>query len=145
VGLAGDIREIADYIEVGATVPIGQGIESKLSDEIGAISREVQLGYPLSAREGKAAKAKPLRVSPRELEPGRSYRLSEQTPLMPEFEPADALAAIAKVRKIRAGSTFFVLRIRTKRGTPWYCVRVDRTEGWINSAALLGQRIERAQ
>jgi hypothetical protein len=142
LGLAGEIREIGDYIEVGATIPIGQGIEGGLTDEIGAISRDVRLDYPLSSRGHNSAKAAPLRVNPQELKAQRSYRLSEETPLMPEFEPADPLAAIAKMRKIRAGSVFTVLEVRTKRGTPWYRVRVDRAEGWINSTALLAQRVE---
>jgi hypothetical protein len=60
---------------------------------------------------------------------------------MPEFEPADPIAAIAAIRQLEPRGEFTVVEVRTHRNAPWYRVRTRIGEGWINSTALLGQEL----
>lgn len=76
---------------------------------------------------------------------GQSIVLKEETPLMPEVNPADAGAALAKIRQLPSGSRVEITKIAMKDSSPWYAVRILGTSGleagvgWINSAALIGQ------
>jgi hypothetical protein len=83
-------------------------------------------------------------TDPTTLVVGRSYILDRETPLMPEPDPADPLAALAKMKKIPAGSTFSVLSKTDVAGKPWYAVRTalnGAVTGWFNSTALAGQAL----
>ena len=60
---------------------------------------------------------------------------------MPEFDPTDALKAIGRIRYLSSGSIVKVIESRDKRGIPWYWVQSNGVYGWINSTALLGQRL----
>lgn len=62
---------------------------------------------------------------PDNLEIGKSYNLSKETPLMPEYEPSDPIAALEKIRYIRSGGTIDIVSIKRDRDTPWYFVRVN--------------------
>jgi len=74
------------------------------------------------------------------LEIGQSYRLSAQTPLMPELNPQDPIAAIAQIKDIPAETSIKILKTVNKQRTPWYQVEVAGFgQGWINSHALIGQ------
>lgn len=79
---------------------------------------------------------------------GRSYVLGRQTPLMPDPDPQDPIAALALVRNVTTDSTFVVLGKRTVSGVVWYQVRTavgDHVTGWFNSIALLGQHLRGGQ
>ena len=75
------------------------------------------------------------------LKVGQLIELSKKTPLMPELEPTDATAALGKVRDLSPKTTIKVLKIATKKNTPWYFVEATNlgTTGWINSIVLIGQ------
>ncbi|MBA7667127.1 hypothetical protein ES703_75212 [subsurface metagenome] len=79
------------------------------------------------------------------LRAGQTFRLTKETPLMPELEPADPMEAIGRMRKLPPRTTIKVLKVAIKRQTPWYFVEArssSRTllgKGWINSIALIGQ------
>ena len=83
------------------------------------------------------------------LQIGSFYRISRESPLMPEFEPTDPLGAIARMISLPASSTILIREKRYKRGTPWYRTEAYGLkgtrigEGWINSIALMGQRLTR--
>lgn len=83
------------------------------------------------------------------LELGIAYRLSKRTPMTPEFEPADVTGALAKIRYLDANSIIKIISARQKRATPWYEVQAKGPngdslgEGWVNSMALIGQRLEK--
>ena len=76
---------------------------------------------------------------------GQSFILSEQTPLMPELEPADPMAAIPQIKQLPPGTRIIVINTVLKGGVPWYEVRALSSagsplgSGWINSMALKGQ------
>jgi len=76
---------------------------------------------------------------------GQVFRLTKETPLMPELEPADPLKAIGKIQRLTPRTTIKVLEVSMPRQTPWYFVEARSTsrkllgKGWINSIALVGQ------
>ena len=82
-------------------------------------------------------------IDPFDLEIGARYRLSRETPLMPEFEPKDPIRALQAIKKIPPGGTVMVISRKQKAISPWYYVRYGSHEGWINSVALVGQSLER--
>lgn len=106
----------------------------------------VRDGSPLARAKTSVALFEAKNVTdPNTLVVGRSYVLDRETPLMPDPEPADPMAAIAQMKKIPAGSTFFVVTKRTVAGKPWYEVRTALgapVSGWFNSTALAGQALE---
>ena len=86
------------------------------------------------------------------IEPGETWIVSKQTPLMPFLNPNDPVSALTKMKKIPASGGFEVLSKQYKtKGNPWYKVIAfdqNRTEigcGWINSIALLGQQLKKPQ
>lgn len=81
----------------------------------------------------------------RSLTAGQTFTLSKQTPMMPELEPVDPLAAIQRMKQLSAGTRITILRTELKHSTPWYEVGAFSSagaslgSGWINSVALIGQ------
>ena len=94
-------------------------------------SKEAEERYPLDPTQS-------LRV-------GQALQLSRVTALMPGLEPADPMAALQRMRKLPPRTTIKVLKVTTKRQTPWYFVeakspsKASLGSGWINSIALMGQ------
>ena len=92
----------------------------------------------------------PRRTHPTNLARGSKYRVSRETPLMPHHSPGNPLVAIAQMKKIPVRGTIYIRATHDKRGTLWYEVAATDANGaklgrgWINSTALLGQSIERA-
>jgi len=81
-----------------------------------------------------------------DLQIGQEYQLSKETPLMPELEPADPIAALEAIKQIPAGKTIKIIKIETKEKTAWYYVEPEGIgHGWINSIALIGQFEEAEQ
>ena len=76
---------------------------------------------------------------------GQSMSLSRQTPLMPELDPADPMAAIQRMRQLPAGSQIRVVAVSDKHAALWYQVHASSPSGlslgsgWINRTALRGQ------
>ncbi|MDP2899335.1 MAG: FxLYD domain-containing protein [bacterium] len=113
---------------------------------------EPDSSYPPQSTEPDLSKNAARRVAspwidPYELRVGAIYRVSKDTPLMPEFEPRDPLRALEGMKTIRAGGSVRILSMRMKRSYPWYYVTLtDRAgqahTGWINSIALAGQSLE---
>jgi hypothetical protein len=87
-------------------------------------------------------------LDPQKLRTGQAFFVSKETPLMPELEPADPLAALQRMIQIPKGGAFKISEIRKKGTSPWYrVVAIDQNkkrigEGWINSTALLGQDLK---
>lgn len=87
-------------------------------------------------------------VDARSLSVSKNYRLSKETPLMPELEPANPIEAIGRMKKIPAGGLITIVKVTNKGNTPWYFVQAKASvsansqSGWINSTALIGQSLE---
>lgn len=81
------------------------------------------------------------------LQVGEVFQLSKETPLMPELEPADPIAASQKIQWLPPQTTIKILRIakHPRTQTQWYFVKATSPlkdslgSGWINSIALIGQ------
>lgn len=92
---------------------------------------EAQQRYPLEPAEHLAV--------------GQTMSLSRQTPLMPELDPADPMAALQRMKQLPPGSQISVVAVSRKHTVPWYQVRASAPSGsslgsgWINGTALRGQ------
>jgi len=81
------------------------------------------------------------------LEKNHIYKISKNTPLMPEFEPNAITSIFSKPKTINSGSMIRIIEIKMKRDFPWYNVELLDTdyfaiyEGWVNGKALMGQEI----
>ena len=88
-------------------------------------------------------------IDPTTLQIGKSYRLSKDTPLMPELRPFDPIVALGKAKKVLAGGVVGIILVKKKRNIPWYYVGFKNGStgevetGWINSIALMGQSLKK--
>ncbi len=160
VGIAGKIGTISKKLEVRVLVPMNQDnpdfgkgnvhlsgscpIETSGSGKV--VEWKTEFDYPLTARPKE-----PRRADPSNLAKGKTFRISKDTPLMPHHSPKDPYAALQRKKNIPAKGTIAVRSIFLKKGSPWYEVTAKNAQGktlgrgWINSTALIGQRIERVR
>ena len=158
LGMPFKTSTISKKIEVSFVVPVNQSnpifgkrnenLQSNLISPSGyrTIRKEKIINKPLGSR---VSNIRATKVSTSDLQKGGVYTISKETPLMPEFEPADPTTAITKLKKLPPGSVITVLSIRMKVNSPWYQVKTKSAtglsigEGWINSIALIGQDIKK--
>ncbi len=158
LGMPFQTSTTSKQIEVSFVVPVNQSnpifgkrnenLQSSLISPSGlrTIEKEKIINKPLGSR---ISNIRATKVSASDLQKGGAYIISKETPLMPEFEPADPIAAIAKLKKLPPGSVITILSIRIKVNSPWYKVKAKSAtglsigEGWINSIALIGQDIKK--
>jgi hypothetical protein len=162
LGAGFDVASISEKVNVCMVVPINQtdprfgkenvNLSGKRVSEVTfglffrGVEEEVELTYPMQSPP--VGKSPFPNLDPLNLEKGQAYVVSEQTPLMPEFEPADPLGALQRVKQIPKSGSFKVYEIRKKGSFPWYrVVAIDKNKrkigsGWINSGALLGQELK---
>jgi hypothetical protein len=156
-GIVDEVDGISDEVVINMTVPVNQsnaamfgennsklrGTAVSTSGRLRLVKSEVRLAYPMSGK----AHSEPRWGRWNGLTAGSSYRLSKETPLMPELNPSDPIAAIAAVRRIGAGGSISVRQVATKDGGTWYQVEAWEPNGtglgsgWVNSAALMGQQL----
>lgn len=158
LGLGFDIASISDKIRVRMVVPINQP-DPKFGDQnqnltgkavktkgIRVVEDEIEIDSPLDAPP--VGKSPFPSLNPLELEIGQAYIVSKQTPLMPSHSPADPIAAIQQMKQIPKGGGFKVLEVYNAANNPWYKVTAfdhsieEIGIGWINSTALLGQKLQ---
>lgn len=155
--MAFQVSSVSNQIEVSFVVPVNQkntafgsrneNLESSLIKPSGlrVIENKIIINKPLGS---KVSNIKSNKTSAGKLELGKSYRISKETPLMPEFEPSNPSEALLRTKKLPPGSKITIVSIKTKNNTPWYQVRAYTPsgqsigEGWINSIALIGQEIQ---
>ncbi len=156
-GIPDKVVKIDAHVVVSFTVPINQadprfgtGNRNLVGKKIATTSlRVVQGERRVNHPFATGAQPAPAEfVSPDGLKQGGKYRLSRQTPLMPERHPADLIRAIALIRRVPADTLLTVLAIdRSDPSNPWYRVSaasaagVVVATGWLNSDALIGQEI----
>lgn len=149
-GLPFTVSRISENVDVSLTVPVNQeppfqqfnanltGGVVTTSGNLRIVAFEEAVPYPIDAAGvGQAQYGDPLNLTV-----GAKYTVSRATPIMPESNPSDPIAAIAGLVTLSAGEAFTVLERAAIRGAPWYRVRAGATEGWINSTALIGQQLD---
>ena len=158
LGLGFDVASISDKIEVRMVVPINQpdprfgkrnsNLTGKAVRASGlrVVEDEIEIDYPLDSPP--VGKSPFPSLNPLELEVGHAYIVSKQTPLMPSNSPADPIAAIQQMKQIPQGGGFKVIEVYKEKTNPWYkVIGFDQRSkhlgtGWINSTALLGQKLK---
>jgi len=124
----------------------GKGAEKFGTGTLGRLTSfhvSKELSFPMEGRVEKSLKY----ANYQSLKINETYAISKETPLMPEFEPSDPLAAMNNIKYLQAGSRIRILSIKDKYNFPWYEVQAMNKfgesvgEGWINSNALIGQDI----
>jgi len=158
VGMPFKTSTVSNQIEVSFVVPVNQSnpifgkrnenLHSDLMSPSGlrTIGKEKIIIKPLGS---KASNISAKKVYASNLQKEGVYTISKETPLMPEFEPADPGTALTKMKTLPPGSVITVMNIRMKRNSPWYQVKAKLAtgqsigEGWINSVALRGQDIKK--
>jgi hypothetical protein len=157
LGISFDVASISNKITVRMVVPINQpdpsfgkqnsNLTGKKVRTAGlrVVEEEIELDYPLdSPPVGKLSPS----LDPRNLEVGKIYILSKETPLMPYHSPSNPLAALKQVKQIPKGGMVKIMETIQKNSTPWYkIIAFDQKNkrigaGWINSTALLGQELQ---
>jgi hypothetical protein len=153
------VSKVDSDVAVSFTVPINQpdsrfGIRN--SNLVGkrveikgirVVTGELKVKHPFTKT---AHELRPTEYGSAEnLQPAAKYRLSRETPLVPERHPSDPLAAIAALTRVPAGTIITIARVdRSDKANPWYLVKARSVsgamlgEGWINSDALIGQEIK---
>ena len=121
----------------------GRAVERK---GVSRVRVERSFAYPLDQADTNRKSAPSL--DPLNLGIGVTYRLSKQTPLMPAVNPRNPIDALKRAKNMPPGTTIKILEKTKVRATPWYrVVIVDivgavRDKGWVNSTALLGQKLD---
>lgn len=93
--------------------------------------KEIEEQYPLDPTQS--------------LHVGQVIGLSKGTPLMPELEPADPMAALREMRSLPSFTTIKVLKTAMRGPILYYFVEATDPSGaplsygWVNSMALMGQ------
>ncbi len=159
IGLGFEVISISDMVEVGMVVPVNQpdpkfghrnknltGKAVEIDGPLRIVRDEIEFNYPLEAPSVKKSPVPSLH--PEQLEIGRAYVVSKQTPLMPSHSPDDPIAAMQLVKQIPEGGGFKIIEVYKGKVNPWYKVIAfdQNTEeigrGWINSVALYGQQLK---
>lgn len=156
-----EVAKISDEIEVSFVVPVNQPNPAfgamnrnltgrKVQTEgLRTVTASVRVRRPLGAETGRARSAY---LDPLKLVSGDRVRVSRRTPLVPSDAPADPVEAIAAMRNMEPGTVFEVsMPFHDDRQHRWYSVRaLDAAgaviaTGKVNSTALIGQDLERAE
>lgn len=157
-GIGFTVGSISDNISIGITVPVNQdnplfgeknanltGSEIVTKYGMNNVRGEKDISMPLNAK--KEALEKLPSVDPNGLDVNQSYIVNRETPLMPARLASDP-ASKGEVKYIPIKGGFKVLEIYKGNNETWYratAFKQNRNEigkGWINSIALLGQKLE---
>ena len=157
LGLGFDVSSISDTITVRMVVPIkqpdpkfgeqNQNLSGKAVSTHGirVVEDEIDIDYPLNTPpEGNMPFPG---LDPLKLKVGNEYVVSRQTPLMPSHSLENPIKAMQKMIQIPKGGAFKIIDVYNENMNLWYKVTAfdQRTEqiktGWINSSALLGQKL----
>ena len=141
-GLGFDVDKISDTIKIYAVVPLSNDPFPNFKEK-GMGQDEIALYFPMDGKVETESKY----GNYQSLETGKTYSVSKTTPLMPELNPSDPIAAMNKMKELTAESRIKILSVKSKSNTPWYEVNAfDKSDksvgkGWVNSTALIGQEL----
>lgn len=142
-GLGFDIDKISDTIKVYAVVPFSNDPFPNFKEK-GMRQDEIALYFPMDGKVETESKY----GNYHSLETGKTYSVSKTTPLMPELNPFDPIAAINKMKELAPESRIEILSVKSKSNTTWYeVIAFDKSDklvgsGWVNSTALIGQELQ---
>lgn len=108
-----------------------------LSEENKRYKLEEQVSLDIKNVFKKSSISKTI-INPYNLEIGQIYSLSEETLLMPTFEMESVAETVFTLER---GDTIYIISLKMQRDVPWYFVETKFGKGWINSLALVGQKI----
>ena len=159
--LAFEIARIEDSINIRAVLHINQddprfggrgnpNLSGEATSRMGngdsvLVEAEASVEFPL---DGPPPSSRSIRVPYDGLVTGDSYRLSQETPLMPERHASGSLDFLEKMLSLPAGTIIRVKAVDRSGPQLWYHAALAENEyitGWINSTALIGQQIDRVQ
>ena len=125
-----DIDRIDDEIAVSVIVPGGSGMKG-----------EKKIHRPLKVNLPKQSQHVPFD----DLQPGKSYRVLRQVPLMGQNPSSGKVMGAPSIQYLKRGTTITVIEVESVHG--WYRVQVQGNSGivgWINPKVLLKTGVERA-
>jgi len=154
-GIGFELGRVSPTIDISFTVPVNQpdprfgtmnrNLTGSLVDQskpMRTIQADVKLPRPLTTPTSREdwASGDALKV-------GERYRVEREVPLMPELNPVDPIAAIARIQKLPAGTVITIKQIATRDGASWYRITAVPganavATGWLNSGALIGQTLQ---
>ena len=143
LGLGFDVDKVSDSIKIYAVVPFSNDPYPNFKEK-GMGQNEIVLHYPMNRDIESQSKF----GNYQSLKSGETYSVSKTTPLMPELNPSDPIAAMNKMKDLTPESRITILSVKSKSNTPWYEVKAfDKNHkaigtGWVNSTALIGQELE---
>ena len=171
--LAFQVARIEDRIDIRAVLHVNQddplfggrgnpNLSGKATSVMGTTDRilveaDANLDFPL---DGPPPSSRSSRAPYDGLVTGESYRLSRETPIMPEFAirapqslpqiaPNTPHGGLSRTVRVPGGSVVRVVNTtKDKGGRPWYEVVLvghESTKGWINSITRIGQQIDRVK
>jgi len=76
-------------------------------------------------------------IDPNTLKIGSKYTLSKKTPIMPHYTPSD----LTNIQYAKAGQEIIIIARKKVNHTLWYQVKSNGGQGWVNSIALFGQKL----
>lgn len=142
LGLGFEVDKILDSISIYAVVTLSNNPFPNFKEK-GMGRHEISIYFPLDGNFENQ-----IRYGNYEsLEVGKTYSISTITPLMPELNPSDPIAAMNKIIELKPKSRIKILSVNSISNTPWYEVKAFHQNnkaigsGWINSNALIGQEL----
>ena len=142
-GLGFDVAKVSDSISVSAIVLSSNAPEPIFKDgKIG--QNEIAIYYPMNGKietQSKYGNSQSLKI-------GKTYSVSKTTPLMPELNPSDPIEALKKAKELVTENRIKILSVENRNNKSWYKVKAFEQNnksigiGWINSSALIGQKLK---
>ena len=159
--LAFEIARIEDSIQIRAVLHTNQddprfggrgnsNLSGEATSRIGnggsvLVEAEAIVEFPL---DGPPPSSRSSRAPYDGLVTGESYRLSRETPLMPERRASGSLDFLENTLSLPTGTIIRVEAVDRSGTELWYhaaLVENEHMTGWINSIALIGQQIDRVE
>ena len=157
IGYGFETEKISDTIDISFSVPVNQSNKNFGKGNINLKGKEVTISNVNYIRKEKIIEysldstivlnQSNISLDPKNLDIKHIYVTSKETPLMPYFDSGD-ISDINLIKYIPVSGYFKVISKKIKTSNPWYKVDAYQKdgiyigEGWINSIALIGQKLK---
>ena len=158
LGYGFDVASVSDKVELRAVVPTRQAnpdfgennvnLRGKAVTHKGIRIVEDNVSFEFPMKDPPVGKSPVPNLNPRALDVGAIYTIEKQTPLMPHYNPKNPALAIRQMKYLPWESQIKILKKKNLNGRIWYRVSatsrngIQLGSGWINSTALLGQKLD---